>query len=452
MKNLSISLLNCEDIPSFLEKIDKYKNEHIKQEQIHITVHFDVMDKVFVPNDGIDIEKIKIVANKGYYVDTHLMCEYPKEDGYIDKAYMLGSKNITIHIESKGFDTGLAYLKELKKKDKDIKIGIAIKPDTKPEKVEKYIKEIDKVLVMSVEPGYGKQKYIESANEKIKYLKEKYKGKIFVQVDGGVNDETIGKPAEMECDSFVVGSYLTVHEEELEDRIDRLSILAQIHSIKPEGDIYFQKRTLQIVPGGYGENDFLLGIKVPRLRKIEKVWYNTLSRANFEWLLHSRIHEYRAISCYMLAHKANKSNAKEIKSIIDDNIECINNWDLTDTLVPKAIGKQLIDESDEKIYKILRHYTKNKDIWIRRIGIVSLMYLAKAARKEVVLKVIDDNFFDTFHLTQKANGWMLRELYKTCPKETLEYLKQKNKINKLPGILKSYATEKMPKEQKQELK
>ena len=80
------------------------------------------------------------------------------------------------------------------------------------------------------------------------------------------------------------------------------------------------------------------------------------------------------------------------------------------------------------------------------------MYLAKAARKEVVLKVIDDNFFDTFHLTQKANGWMLRELYKTCPKETLEYLKQKNKINKLPGILKSYATEKMPKEQKQELK
>jgi 3-methyladenine DNA glycosylase AlkD len=154
----------------------------------------------------------------------------------------------------------------------------------------------------------------------------------------------------------------------------------------------------------------------------------------------------------MLAHKANKSNAKKIKSIIDDNIECINNWDLTDTLVPKAIGKQLIDESDEKIYKTLRHYTKNKDIWIRRIGIVSLMYLAKAARKEVVLKVIDDNFFDTFHLTQKANGWMLRELYKTCPKDTLEYLKQKNKLNKLPSILKSYATEKMTQAEKQELK
>ena len=76
---------------------------------------------------------------------------------------------------------------------------------------------------------------------------------------------------------------------------------------------------------------------------------------------------------------------------------------------------------------------------------------AKEARKEVVFKVIDDNFFDTFHLTQKANGWMLRELYKTCPKETLEYLKQKNKKQKLPGILKSYATEKMTKLEKLEL-
>lgn len=451
MKNLSISLLNCDDIPNFLKKVDSYKKDHIKDEQISITIHFDVMDKVFVPNTGIDIEKIKIVTNNDYYVDTHLMCEYPKEDGYIDSAYSQGSKDITIHIECKGFENALKYLKELKKKDKTVKIGIAIKPNTKVEEIDTYIKDIDKVLVMSVEPGYGMQKYIDSANEKIKQLKDRYKDKIIVQVDGGVNDETIGKPTDMGCDSFVVGSYFTKHEDELYDRLDRLTIQTQIHSCPREGDINFQKRTLQIVPGGYGENDILLGIKVPRLRKIEKVWYNTLSRANFEWLLKSPIHEYRAISGYMLAHKANKKNAKEIKDIIDTNIEYINNWDLTDTLVPKAIGKQLLDEEDNKIYKTLRNYTKNENIWIRRIGIVSLMYLAKAARKEVVFKVIDDNFFDTFHLTQKANGWMLRELYKTCPKETLEYLKQKNKKQKLPSILKSYATEKMTKLEKLEL-
>lgn len=230
MKNLSISLLNCEDISSFLEKVDKYKTEHVKTEQIRITVHFDVMDKVFVPNDGIDIEKIKLVTDARYYVDTHLMCEYPKEEGYIDKAYSQGSKDITIHFEARGFKTALDYLKELKKKDKSVKIGVAIKPNTKVEEIDSYIKEIDKVLVMSVEPGYGKQKYIESANEKIKYIKEKYKDKVFVQVDGGVNDETIGKPTEMECDSFVVGSYLTLHEDELFDRIDRLSVITQIHS------------------------------------------------------------------------------------------------------------------------------------------------------------------------------------------------------------------------------
>ena len=56
MKNLSISLLNCDDIPNFLKKVDSYKKDHIKDEQISITIHFDVMDKVFVPNTGIDIE------------------------------------------------------------------------------------------------------------------------------------------------------------------------------------------------------------------------------------------------------------------------------------------------------------------------------------------------------------------------------------------------------------
>lgn len=230
MKNISISLLNCENIPDFLDKVDEYKNAHIKNEQIRITVHFDVMDKVFVPNDGIDIEKIKIVTQKDYYVDTHLMCEYPKEEGYIDKAYNQGSKDITIHIEAKGFETAFNYLKELKEKDSNLKIGIAIKPNTKSEEVEKYIKDIDKILVMSVEPGFGKQKYIDSANDKIKYIKEKYKDNIFVQVDGGVNDETIGAPTDNGCDSFVVGSYLTIHEEELNDRLDRLTIQTQIHS------------------------------------------------------------------------------------------------------------------------------------------------------------------------------------------------------------------------------
>ena len=74
------------------------------------------------------------------------------------------------------------------------------------------------------------QKYLDSANEKIKYLKEKYEDKIFVQVDGGVNDETIGAPTDVGCDSFVVGSYFTKHEDELYDRLDRLTIQTQIHS------------------------------------------------------------------------------------------------------------------------------------------------------------------------------------------------------------------------------
>ena len=144
----------------------------------------------------------------------------------------------------------------------------------------------------------------------------------------------------------------------------------------------------------------------------------------------------------------NENNKDDIKEFIDENIKYINNWDLVDSVAPICIGKQLILKDDNYIYNVLREYTKSNDIWIKRIGIVSLLYLAKANRKESVFRVLDDVFFENYHLFQKATGWVLRELYKVNPKDTLMYLVEKSKMGKIPSILMSYATEKMSIEEK----
>lgn len=455
MKNLSISILNVEDIPNFLTKLKEIENKLPKRKidnLLDITIHFDVMDNRFVPNTGIDIEKIKVVKEYGYYIDTHLMVEKPIEDDYIDKTLEYGCNDITIHYEIENFENALKYLIDKKKKlNGNLKIGVSIKPKTDISVLEKYIKDIDKVLIMSVEPGFGGQKYIPDATDKIATLKDKYSN-LFIQVDGGVNSDTFNLPVRASSDSAVVGSYLTKNIDVLEDNLNTLNIINAIEELPKEANIEFESRTLQTQNGGYAEGDILLGIKVPRLRKLSKVWYNIVSLDTLSYFIKSEIHDYRRFAIFCLVNMVNENNKSVIKEFIDENIVYLNNWDLVDACVPICIGKQIKSENDKYIYSTLREYTKSDNIWVKRIGIVSLLYVAKENRKEVVFKVIDDVFYEEFHLYQKASGWVLRELYKVNPKDTLEYLVDKNNHKKIPSILKSYATEKMSIEEKNKLK
>lgn len=217
MKNISISLLKLkdEDYDNYLTKLNEIKN---KYNNLNITIHFDVMDNVFVPNTGIDINKIEKVSQYNLYIDTHLMVINPKD--YIDTAIKLGSNDITIHYEIPEFEKWLTYLLEKKKAlNGNLRVGVSIKPNTKVEALSNYVDNIDKILIMSVEPGFGGQKYIESVNEKIVELKKKYRD-LFIQVDGGINDNTIIMPNSAGADSFVIGSYLTDSVDTLEERLD----------------------------------------------------------------------------------------------------------------------------------------------------------------------------------------------------------------------------------------
>lgn len=455
MKNLSISILNVEDVPMFLTKLketEKILDKSKIKDNFNISIHFDVMDNKFVPNTGVDIEKIKIVKKYGYYVDTHLMVQKPVEDKYIDYAIEYGCKDITIHYEIDNFDIALEYLISKKKElNGDFRIGVSIKPKTDIKCLDKYIKNIDKVLIMSVEPGFGGQEYIQNTTEKIENLKKRYNN-LFIQVDGGINNNTLNLPLRAGVDSLVVGSYITKHIDNILDKLTCLNVINNIEQMPKEADLSFECRTLQVVKGGYAENDILLGIKVPRLRKLSKMWYNIISLETLSYFISSPIHDYRRFAVFSLVNMVNLENRDIIKSFIDKNIEYINNWDLVDACVPICIGKQMLDESDEYIYNALRKYTKFQNIWIKRIGIVSLLYLAKQNRKEAVFRVLDDVFFEEFHLFQKASGWVLRELYKVNPKDTFRYLLDKKEIKSLPRILKSYASEKMSIEEKSMLK
>ena len=169
-------------------------------------VHCDVMDGVFCPNITFGIPMIKAIRKyTDLPLDVHLMIQQP--DKYIERFAAAGADIITIHYESDG-DT----LESLKKiKSAGIKSGLSVKPGTSFEEVKKYLKYTDMLLIMTVEPGFGGQKFMVEMLEKIRCAKsyiEENKLDISIQVDGGINSETSALSAEAGAEIFVAGNYL----------------------------------------------------------------------------------------------------------------------------------------------------------------------------------------------------------------------------------------------------
>lgn len=183
---------------------------HLKQELKSIETadrfHIDIMDGNFVPNISFGPYITKLANNStNVPLDIHLMVDWP--DFWIDKFNLNNTYNITFHFEAKSdISKTIAKIKETGKK-----VGISIKPKTEVTEIHALLKEIDLVLVMSVEPGFGGQKFIESALDKIKELKvyrEKHGLNFEIEVDGGVDSSNIEKIKEAGADIVVAGSYI----------------------------------------------------------------------------------------------------------------------------------------------------------------------------------------------------------------------------------------------------
>ncbi len=183
---------------------------HLKQELKSIETadrfHIDIMDGNFVPNISFGPYITKLANNStNVPLDIHLMVDWP--DFWIDKFNLGNTYNITFHFEAKSdILKTIAKIKETGKK-----VGISIKPKTEVTEIHPLLKEIDLVLVMSVEPGFGGQNFIESALGKIKELKtyrEKHGLNFEIEVDGGVDFSNIEKIKEAGADIVVAGSYI----------------------------------------------------------------------------------------------------------------------------------------------------------------------------------------------------------------------------------------------------
>ncbi len=198
---LAPSILSM-DYSDFSNQLD-ILNDNVKW------IHFDVMDGHFVPNlsFGPDIFKA-FRRNSSLFMDVHLMVNNPE---YFSNVFIDGGcDNITFHYEVfNNTDDCLKLIKNIK--SKYVKCGISIKPNTSVEDIIPLLEEVDLVLVMSVEPGYGGQKFIESSYSKIKQLDEYRKQhnlNYLIEVDGGVNGQNAYNIVESGCDVLVAGSYI----------------------------------------------------------------------------------------------------------------------------------------------------------------------------------------------------------------------------------------------------
>jgi ribulose-phosphate 3-epimerase len=167
-------------------------------------IHVDVMDNHFVPNLTLGlpvVESLRKVTDT--MLDIHLMIEQP--DRWAPAYAEAGAESVTFHVEAAGAPIRLA--RELR--SRGARAAIALKPATPIEPYEDMLSEVDMVLIMTVEPGFGGQGFLDLCLPKIartRAMLDKQGGDIWLQIDGGVSAETIERCAAAGVDSFVAGS------------------------------------------------------------------------------------------------------------------------------------------------------------------------------------------------------------------------------------------------------
>lgn len=197
MLELSPSLLSADftDLKSEIEVLDKNGVKYL---------HLDVMDGMFVPNISFGpmiIKQLRPLTNMVF--DVHLMIEDP--DRYVQNFKDAGAEILTVHYEAcKHLHRTVSYIKSL-----GMKAGVSLNPATNIDVLDYVLEDLDLVLIMSVNPGFGGQSFIPSAIDKIKNLKAKIRERnlnVIVEVDGGVKTTNVKDVIEAGADLIVSGS------------------------------------------------------------------------------------------------------------------------------------------------------------------------------------------------------------------------------------------------------
>jgi 3-methyladenine DNA glycosylase AlkD len=219
-------------------------------------------------------------------------------------------------------------------------------------------------------------------------------------------------------------------------------LLAQKNPIKEQTFSRFFKTG----KGQYGEGDLFLGISVPEIRRIA-LKYKDLSLEENNKLLSNKYHECRLVALMILVYQYRHGDNKKKKQIFDfylKNTKHINNWDLVDLSAYHIVGNYLLNRDRKILYKL----AKSKNLWERRISIISTYVFIKNKENKDTFKIAEILINDKHDLIHKACGWMLRESGKAVSEKDLLVFLEKHS-GKMPRTMLRYAIEKFKEPKRQ---
>ena len=218
-------------------------------------------------------------------------------------------------------------------------------------------------------------------------------------------------------------------------------LINYVISLKSEEDCKILQRFFKTDKGQYGEGDLFLGIRVPVLRKISKIYWNKINLKDCEKLLKNKYHEIRLLSLFILIikYEKNLNDRKEIYNLYLRNTKYINNWDLVDLSSPNIVGKYIYENEIDRniLYKLI----ESNNLWNIRIAILStFFFIRNKDYKDIIImsEMLLNNKEDLIH---KALGWMLREVGKRDLNILYMFLDKHYKV--MPRTMLRYSIEKL---------
>jgi len=225
--------------------------------------------------------------------------------------------------------------------------------------------------------------------------------------------------------------------------LKNLRTILKSHTNLEQAKVYL--RFFKTGKGEYGDGDQFLGIKVPVSRSIAKQ-FKDLSLAEIQELLNSQVHEERLIGLFILIEQYRKADEMKRQTIYEfylKNAKRVNNWDLVDLSAEKIIGAYLLDKNKQVLFKL----AKSKNLWEKRISIMSTFHFIRNNFYDTTLEIADVLLKDEHDLIHKAAGWMLREIGNRNIAEEEKFLKKRYKT--MPRTMLRYAIEKFPEQKRQ---
>jgi 3-methyladenine DNA glycosylase AlkD len=161
---------------------------------------------------------------------------------------------------------------------------------------------------------------------------------------------------------------------------------------------------LGIKPGGYGEGDVCLGVRVPDARRVARN-HRDLPFEDVVELLHSEIHEERLVALVLLVRRYRKE-PQRVYDLYLASTAYVNNWDLVDGSAPQIVGAHLLERPRDVLYRLV----ESDSVWERRIAVLATFAFIRAGEYDDTLALCEQLLGDRHDLIHKATGWMLREV------------------------------------------